>query len=338
MSAFEQAGDGSFRIIAIERPFENLVALHVWWPGNHLNKRFPLNLLLEVEEHHLSLPQRPNLLRRIGHSLSAQTDAADQALRLRVRLRYCYIRCRSSAIEIVGESKYESAILAGTYETCTSRKSLTTKTSGVSAGLGGKATLKPAEANASLGIHGGADFAGKQQFNIESTTTTKPDIYEVQAVPNGWRIGHSDYGDPNKLLGCLDGRYFDRPVPGIPQTCEAEFHEGQNRGELTFTVTVRDGIHVEQVGNGNASRDEKAEAFTLMRNKIAALRIERHLDQISDGKGLVDGELPIALVKCEVVRAVEEKVAMASPPEPGDATKKDPQIVRSKRKGRRGAH
>jgi hypothetical protein len=146
-----------------------------------------------------------------------------------------------------GDSKYQSAIVEGKFETHTAEKLRAVVGSRLSAGLGGKTSLKPADADTSLKLHSNAAFASQRNRTLEATTTAIPAVYEVQPVPCGWRVGHTELGDPSKPSGCLDGRYFDRQVAGFPHTCEAEFREGQDRGTLTFTVTVRDGIHVERI-------------------------------------------------------------------------------------------
>jgi hypothetical protein len=300
-----ERGDGLFRISAAARPFENLVALQARWVGNRLGTRFPLNLLLEVEEHCLSIRVKPGLLQRIGQSLYRQSDATEQVLQLRIRLRHCYVRYRSAEIGIVGESKYESVISDGKFEIRTSEKAHAQAKSQHALGLDIKAVLKPTHAEGSLGAKAGASLSRQTTRTIDTTTTARPDIYEVRAVPNGWRVGHLEYGDPNKISSCLDGRYFHRPVAGYPHTCEAEFKDGYDRGLLTFTVTVRDGLHVERTGGGIASGAEVAKAAVAMRDRIAALRLERHL-RSSDDEGRADGEMPIATVTCEVVRAVDD--------------------------------
>jgi hypothetical protein len=74
-----ERGDGLFRVSATERPFENLVALQARWVGNRLDTRFPLNLLLEVEEHRLSVRVRPGLLQRIGQGLPARPPSPSKS-------------------------------------------------------------------------------------------------------------------------------------------------------------------------------------------------------------------------------------------------------------------
>jgi hypothetical protein len=85
-------GDGSFQVTGEPPPFANLVALHVRWPGNRLDSSFPLKLTLEVEEHHLSVHLKPHQLRRVLRNLTGRAGELDPELRLRVRLRYCYVR------------------------------------------------------------------------------------------------------------------------------------------------------------------------------------------------------------------------------------------------------
>jgi hypothetical protein len=298
----DEQGDGLFRARVAPPPFENLVALHVRWPGNRLGRKFPINLLLEVEDHHLEIRIKPGVLERIGQGLSGQTGSADQVLRLRIRLRHCYVRYRSREIDIIGDSKYESPIAEGKFEFRTFEKSHALTRSQRNLGLRAEAALKPAGAGAALGAHANAALSRQATRTIEATSAGQPDIYEVRAVPNGWRIGHPEFGDPNELSYCLDGRYFHRPIFGCPQTCEAEFREGRERGKLTFAVTVRDGLHVERIGGGVASETEKDRAEAAMRDRIAAIRLERHLGR---SESRPDGEMPIAAVTCEVVRAAD---------------------------------
>jgi hypothetical protein len=269
--------DGLFRVSKMATPFKNLVALDVRWPGNRIDSKFPIDLLLEVEEHHLAVRTNPGLLRRISRSLGGQAATREQFLRLRIRLRFCYVRYRSDAINVIAGTKYESAITEGEFTTRTLAKDRGLNESQLTVGVGGTAGVKPAQAVASLTARAGASFVRKQRRIVDATTTTTPEIYEVRAVPNGWRIGEPEYGDPTKPSSFLIGRYFDHDVSGCPHTCEAEFLEGRERGILTFVVTVRDGIHVERVGGGTASADEGAKAIATMRDGIAALRLERHL-------------------------------------------------------------
>lgn len=304
MSDIEQQS-GAFWISATERPFTNLVALDVRWPGNRLGKRFPLNLLLEVEEHHLSIPIKPSLLQRVTQELKGQTDAADPVVRLRVRLRHCYVRYRSNEVEIISDSKYRCVTIEGKFDLLTSEKSSALTQSQHGVRLGARLGLKQTEVGASVDAQANAAFARQATRRIEATTTSQPDIYEVEAVPNGWRIGHRAYGDPNKLWQCLDGRYFRRPVPGYDQTCLVEFRRGCKRATLTFVVTVRDGLHVERMDGGAVSKGEATKAESAMRDRIAAIRLERHLG-MPDDEGSADEEIPIATVNCEIECAADE--------------------------------
>jgi hypothetical protein len=305
--------DGLFRVTAAASPFENLVALHVRWPGNRMGSKFPVDLLLEVEEHHLAVPIKPGLLRRIGQNLTGQAGAAEQVLRLRVRLRFCYVRYRSDAINIIADSKYESAITEGEFNTRTSEKARALNESRLAVGAGGTVGLKSRQATASLTARAAATFVRESHRTIEATTTTMPEIYEVRAVPSGWRIGDPDYGDPTKPSSLLDGRYFDQDVSGFPHTCDAEFLQGRERGFLTFAVTVRDGIHVERIGGGVANRSEEGKAVATMRDGIAALRLERHLRWSNNIGSTSDDEMPVATVTCEFVGASADEITREQP-------------------------
>ena len=305
--------DGSFRVSTSNCPFQNLVALQVRWPGNRMGAKFPINLLLEVEEHHLAVHIKPGLLRRIGQNLTGHGSISEQVLRLRVRLRFCYIRRRSEAINIIADSKYESAITEGEFNTRTLEKARALNESRFAVGAGVTAVLKSKQATASLTARAAAKFARERHRMIEATTTMMPEIYEVRAVPSGWRIGDPEYGDPTKSSTLLDGRYFDRSVPGFPCTCEAEFLEGRQRGILTFAVTVRDGIHVERMDGEIATNDEAAKAIANMRDSIAAIRLERHLGWSDGVGGAADDEMPVATVICEVVQAAEDEATPGHP-------------------------
>jgi hypothetical protein len=303
MSDLER-GEGSFRVKATVCPFENLVGLHVRWPGNRLGTKFPLKLLLEIEAHDLKVRVKPGKLQRLRRSLSGRENPDEQTLRLRVRLRYCYVRFNSNEIYLVPDSKYQWAITEGEFETNLAAKSRAVAKSHLGARAGAQATLNSLSV-AKLAVHASAGFSGERDRTIETTTKAKPAIYEVMAVPNGWRIGDPEYGDPSKASQCLDGRYFE-DHPNFPQTCEAEFLEGNARGILTFTVTVRDGVHVQRIDGGTASSDEKNEAEMAMRDRIAAIRLEHYLGKANGNKCKGDDEIPIAAAICEVVRAADE--------------------------------
>jgi hypothetical protein len=74
---------GSFCISKKPAPFANLVALSVRWPGNRLEDSFPLDLVLEVEEHHLPVRLKPSFLRRMGRKLLEAVGLVETAFRLR---------------------------------------------------------------------------------------------------------------------------------------------------------------------------------------------------------------------------------------------------------------
>ncbi len=311
-------GAGSFQVIEAVYPFESFVALHVRWPGNRLDSRFPLNLLLEVEEHHLTIRLRPNFLKRIGQNLIGQAGPVERAIRLRVRLSHCYIRHRSKTIDVIASSKYESTIVEGKFSTRASEKARTLKGSKLAAGVGSEAVLSLSKITASLDIRGNAKLASEKNISFEAATMATPEILEVRAVPNGWRTGHPDYGDPTKPSRCLEGRYFDRIVPEFPYSCEAEFLKGENRGELVFSVMVRDGIRVERADGNDAGTNERVTAVAAMRDRIAAIRLERHLATHDSNLPRADDEVPLAVVTCEAVRATDDNDS-ASNSSPSDS-------------------
>jgi hypothetical protein len=301
--------DGAFRMDGTSAPFENLVALDVRWPGNRLGRRFPLNIVLEVEQFLLTVPVKPSLLHRLASHFPGQSGTSDETLKLRVRLRHCYVRYFSSDIRIVADTKYQCPVTDGHYQSKTTKRSTEQRRSRTGGGLSAKASVRAPERNASLGAHGAIDAARDVTKEQETSVTFQPDLFEVQAVPNGWRIGHPELGDPTKLDGCLDGRYFHRPADGFPQTCEAEFHEGLTSGSIAFLVTLRDGFEVEKINGGPVTNSEKVSAVALMRNKLAAIRIERHLTHGSDDAARADDEIHLASVVCSAVQASDVESA-----------------------------
>ena len=303
-------GDGYFRVTTTACLFGNLVALHVRWPGNRVGSKFPINLRLEVDEYQLDISARPSLRRRVRQRLTGQVDAEDQKLRLRIRLKFCYVRYHETAVKIVGESKYQSAIEIGKYEEHRSEKSQAVQKSGWQAGVAGKITSNPTF-DTSAGVYLNAGLDHRQNEVTEISALTTPVILGVMAVPNGWRVGDPKRGDPLQTFSFLAGRYFDRSNPDFQHTCEAEFVKGASSGQLTFTVAVGEGLHVERVDGGNSNGEEKAAAEMEMRDKIAALRVERELtkdEQVRSG-----GELPLMTVRCDVMRGVESELVDKMP-------------------------
>jgi hypothetical protein len=290
--------EGLFKVSPSVYAFENLVGLEVRWPGNRLGGRFPLDLRLAVEEHLLSVQLKPGWLRRTR-------SATEQVLRLRVRLRFCYIRYRSDAIKIVFDSMYERAIVEGKFGTSARDTSTGVTNSTAGAELGGKVDVTPATAAGSIGAGISARFRREQKRTTEHTTTMIPDIYEVRAVPGGWRIGDPEYGDPTGPSHCLDGPYLNQPVPEFPHTCEAEFLDGQERGTMTFEVTVRGGLYVERESGGMANRTDEERAVAKMRDSIAALRLERHLATSNASESRTNDEMVLATTTCEFLRAAD---------------------------------
>jgi hypothetical protein len=315
--------DGSFRLSVDERPFANLVALHVRWTGNRIVKKFPLSIILEVDEHHITIPLRRGFFRRRG---SFPKNLEADALRLRIRLRQCYVRCKSTELRIVPETKYESVIAFGDLKVRNLTKAESARKTRLGGRFGGKMILDSDNARVALNVGAAASSDARDNRREDTVVDLQPDIFEIQAVPNGWRVGHPQYGDPYELSGCLVGRYFDRPVPGMPQTCEAEFVEGHDTGRLTFMVTVRDGIHVERVDGIPVNPNTAELAKARMRDRIAELRIERYLRTAESEVLRADSEMPIAIVSYDVSRGDDRLID-----DPPRSEERDTSQIRSRR-------
>lgn len=208
-------------------------------------------------------------------------------------------------MSIVGETKYESVITEGEFETRISEKSHATTGSQVTLGAQIKSDLTMDNFSTPLSISARAKYERARTSDSQTTTLTKPEIFEVQAVPHGWRVGHKDYGDPSKSSRFLDGRYFDRYVPEFPYTCEFEFLGAQTAGRIVFLVTVRDGLRVHKDDGEVLSRDQISQSILAMQDRIAALRVERYLDNTRTIGGEIDTERPILVAAYEVEKAVE---------------------------------
>jgi len=269
-----------------------------------LGDKFPLDLLLEAGQAYLAIRMKPGIARRIIGSLPGRPPVADKLLNLRIRLRYCELRYQENQVFIIANSKYRSGISKGKFDLLTTEKTQLHKGSRVGVSLDFNARLGPAETLPALGAHANAGLLRVRDQRREITETEVLDVHEVEQQPNGWRVGDHKRGDPRKLDQCLDGPYFQAPVPGYPHTCEAEFREGQQRGTLTFTVIVRrDGLFVDRVVTGIGHEEDSIQAVTAMRNKIAAIRLEQEPCLREIGRSTDEVEMVIAKVACEIVRA-----------------------------------
>jgi hypothetical protein len=141
-------------------------------------------------------------------------------------------------------------------------------------GAGGTLSVKPsASADASYRI--GSRWQGSA--TVERTIAASQDIYDVEAVPGGWRVGDRSYGDPLKRDGCLDGPYFTRPVEAYAHSCIGEFLPHNDKGTIRFDVTTHDGIQIETLDGETPSITDKNTATAAMRAKLAAICVERAL-------------------------------------------------------------
>jgi hypothetical protein len=285
-------------------PFADLVALHITCPGNRLDGSFPINLLLEVGEHHLLVDVRPKLLRKLRR-LGQKASTARQ-VQLRVRLRHCHVRYKSEAIAIDARNKYESKIHEGSFRLKQVERSHSSTTSQLDGKVAASAQLQHISAVGALAVGGHAAIASGKTSSTEKTASITPDIYVVRAAPFGWRIGDPVYGDPRNSLGLLYGKYFYPVSEETPHTCEAEFLRTSGDGTLVFTVTIRDGLYIERIDSDPASKDEKEAAISAMRDQIAALRLERDLKSGGKFPDTTADEMVIEAVTCEVMRANDD--------------------------------
>ncbi|MEJ8630616.1 hypothetical protein P0F65_13610 [Sphingomonas sp. I4] len=78
-----------------------------------------------------------------------------------------------------------------------------------------------------------------------------------------------------------------------------EFHRGCRHGHVTFSVTTRDGLVVERL-NGPAIESDRDEAIAQMRDRLAAICIERN-------HAWADDELILQVVTANCAMAVDEQ-------------------------------
>jgi hypothetical protein len=306
--------DGTFTVDAIDCPFDNLAALHARWPGNRLGQKFPVDLTLEVEEFHLSIPAAQTFRNRIASTFSKTGNDSNRPLRLRVRLRHCYVRYRSSEIQILSSSKYQFRITEAKYELTKSEQLTESRRRGRGGNTSASASLTRGGISGSLKAD--ANLSGSNEANrkLDFSTLAQPELFEVQAVPNGWRIGHPALGDPNKIDNCLDGQYFRRSADRYPQTCEAEFLSGCKSGRITFLVTIRDGLHLTLEDGNHCNESTAKDGKLAMREKLAAIRLERYLSSSNKDSLHLDDEVPLAIVTCNITQATDADSSLAPTP------------------------
>lgn len=250
----------------------NLVRLEVRSPANRIGHAFPLDLRLEVDEMRLQIIPPAGIMKRLVDQV--RSSPSQDPIMLRIRLRHCYVRYSCEGVDIPAGSKYRSAIELGGYSDRRSTSDKAIQNGEGSAGLNlDLAVGANPKGNAAVDWRIGTKWLDSHTF--ERTVNLSQDVYQVQAVPRGWRIGDLVHGDPVKHGGFLNGPYFAKTELSHRNTCTAEFHTGSRIGHITFDVTTRDGIHVERLIGATYKSDVEA-AVAAMRDKLAAICIERH--------------------------------------------------------------
>lgn len=297
--------DGRFRATSEPPPFRHLIGLKVEHRANRIDSVVPLRLTLTADSHELEVPPPPgNAFKRVTAWFRPRPSAP---LKLLIRLRSVYVRYILENCAITESSKYSRLVDEGDYAA-----SATTQTKSVtSSDLSGKASASFAATPSSFEpkIALGAGAAAKTAENHTTTTKLSQSIEVAAVLPvvEGWRIGDPDLGDPTKRDGCLTGQYL--AAPGERDTCnvvlEAEL------ATATFEVTVRDrGIDVARADR-SATSDEREAALTNMRNRLAAIAVEKALDKSRNDPS---GEHLLFAVTCTIERAPDLPDLPALPP------------------------
>lgn len=265
--------DGAF-IVGTSQGLGGFVDLHVRSGANRIGNSFAVDIRLEVDEWRLRIERKSGLLRKVAGYLLSQPEPEVPTIDLRVRLRHCYVRYRCDCVSIPADSKYRSAVEIGAYSAtqAASDRSATSSDRTGRLDLAGALGPKP---TASLAGSYRVGASWQDSVSVERTITASQDLYEVEAVPGGWRVGDRTHGDPLKRDGCLDGPYFGRAVEGRSHSCMVEFQPGCTVGTIDFAVTTRDGLHVETVDGEPVSRTHREAGIAAMRDRLAAICIEQ---------------------------------------------------------------
>ncbi|GGB67593.1 hypothetical protein GCM10010833_23440 [Blastomonas aquatica] len=244
---------------------------------------------------------------------------------------------------MIAETKYRSPIEVGKYTESTSENEKAKRESSVSANstLKTGATLSRPIFSVQGQVEADEDWHGNN--STERAIKVTKDLYEVEAIPNGWRVGDRQLGDPLKRGALLSGPYFGRPQPDYDYTCWVEFADQADAGSLTVVVAVHDGLQVERLDGHMATDNDLDAAERAMRDKLAAIRIERDkagAGTISDAQG----EMPLYIVVCrcergddlgaeagEAPRLVPSPTALLEGPPPRPAAKAKRARARSPR-------
>lgn len=296
--------DGSFSV-GKTSGIDGFVSLQVRCTANRIDESFPIGLVLEVDEWRLRIERPAGLLHRVAGQLFGQGTEAPAMLNLRVRLRHCYVRYQCDGVSITAASKYRSAIEVGTYseKEAASERSGSTSDRAINVGAGVSAGLK-SKASIDGTYRVGSRWQGSS--TVERTIAASQDIYEVEAVPGGWRIGDKSHGDPLKRDGCLDGPYFSRPVEGRGHSCDATFLPDSSHGSIRFDVTAHDGLYVDVVTAETTLISERDVAISAMRNRLAAICIEQANSET--------GELVLLTVEATCIKAEDLPADVARHP------------------------
>ncbi len=292
--------EGSFTARSPIALLPGLAEISVRSPANRIGRRFPLDVRLEVDECHLTITPRPPLLKRLAENLQLTDAIAVTPVNLAIRVKYCHVRYACEGVSVIADSKYRSALEFGSFseETAASSSDSRGKGGAVAASIGAGTGLS---SNFALGagaqVRAGA--GSSSSANRETTIRVTRDLYEIEAIPSGWRVGDRKHGDPIKRGGCLDGQYFGRPVEDRANTCWVEFNSGIDAGRIRFEVVVRDGLRVERMDRVGMDEEERGLARSAMRDRIAAIRLERGLVSIAEDTRV--GEITIAEVLCDCV-------------------------------------
>lgn len=281
--------------------FPGLVQLDVRTVANRIERAFPLDIRLEVDECWLTIERPAGLIQRLAGPLLGTGEPSSTTIRLRVRLQHCYVRYQCQGVNIPTSSKYRSAVEIGTYSDRLKSSDTSASTRDVSgtAALGAKAGIKENSLSAESGFRAASQWQGK--ITTERVIAATRDIYEVEAVPGGWRIGDKVFGDPVKESGLLDGPYFARKVDGHPHTCTVHFPRGTGEGTILFDVTTRDGLRVEREDGSGATLSERESAVLNMKDRLAALCIEN-----AERRSLSEMVLASVSVRCSAAHDAED--------------------------------
>ncbi len=281
--------------------FPGLVQLDVRTVANRIERAFPLDIQLEVDECWLTIGRQAGLFQRLASPLLGGGEPIATPIRLRVRLQHCYVRYQCQGVTIPTSSKYRSAVEIGTYSDRRNMSDTTASTQDVSgnAGFGAKAGSKENSLSAEAGFRSASQWQGR--VTTERVIAATRDIYEVEAVPGGWRIGDKVFGDPVKDGGLLDGPYFARKVEGHPHSCMVQFPRGTSDGAILLDVTTRDGLRVEREDGTGAPLSERESAVLAMKDRMAALCIET-----AERQSLSEVILASVSVRCSTAHDAEE--------------------------------